>query len=501
MIKLNNQKILSALATSLFLVSFSPTIAEDYNETKTAQTTLKNLGYSVGSVDGILGAKTLDAITKFCQTEKPKCNPNNIEEVLALLNKPSEITQKPKKRSRLGSITIFPNQNKIPDSFPHQPNDATIAYYIRYQRGWYLSQPKYEVMPARSPLKFERSLETNKIIDQQLSDTTLLSYLFFDDGVIVYDAVVNKKRFDITIDEKTYFPSHSMGKSITSYLIGHAVCQGYIKSIDEPIHDWELMKDTLYYGQPLVNLLNMKAGDSNIVEEKGGNFRVSGRSIHDRPLILAAKNPSELKNTKPVGNPRYSYSNLTSDVIFNYLMQRTGPNFDKFMSDFYQKKVKIQYPVHHMMNRLADGQYKASTKERTQQGAGRYDLWATRYDYLRIAKAMMDDWQANTCEGKYLKELYDRRVRLNQKQGNWQPESTLWGKPEFTQTASKYGGQFYTDFNGLNGKKVLLMAGFNGQQIVMDMDNSRIVVILAAMAQNYDTKKLGYEPIKYGRIR
>ena len=29
---------------------------------------------------------------------------------------------------------------------------------------------------------------------------------------------------------------------------------------------------------------------------------------------------------------------------------------------------------------------------------------ATRYDYLRIAKAMLDDWQNDTCVGKYLKD-------------------------------------------------------------------------------------------------
>ena len=36
---------------------------------------------------------------------------------------------------------------------------------------------------------------------------------------------------------------------------------------------------------------------------------------------------------------------------------------------------------------------------------------------------------------------------------------------------------------------------------VRDMDNSRIVVIGAVKAHDYDSYKLGYEPIKYGRIR
>ena len=34
-------------------------------------------------------------------------------------------------------------------------------------------------------------------------------------------------------------------------------------------------------------------------------------------------------------------------------------------------------------------------------------FYATRYDYLRIAKAIMDDYQNDTCVGKYLKEIYE----------------------------------------------------------------------------------------------
>ena len=35
----------------------------------------------------------------------------------------------------------------------------------------------------------------------------------------------------------------------------------------------------------------------------------------------------------------------------------------------------------------------------------------TRYDYLRIARAMLHDWQNDTCEGKYLKSIFERKVK------------------------------------------------------------------------------------------
>ena len=43
-------------------------------------------------------------------------------------------------------------------------------------------------------------------------------------------------------------------------------------------------------------------------------------------------------------------------------------------------------------------------------------FFASRYDYLRIAKAIMDDYQNQTCEGKYLKEIYKRRIPKGSKE-------------------------------------------------------------------------------------
>ena len=40
----------------------------------------------------------------------------------------------------------------------------------------------------------------------------------------------------------------------------------------------------------------------------------------------------------------------------------------------------------------------------------KYSFVATRYDYLRIAKAMLDDWQNDTCVGKYLKTIYKNEI-------------------------------------------------------------------------------------------
>ena len=79
---------------------------------------------------------------------------------------------------------------------------------------------------------YEKNISSSKV-DKQLSEGYLLSYLFYDNGVIKYDGKAKKGRFRDDITDETLFYTHSTGKSITSYIVGHAICDGYISSLDE----------------------------------------------------------------------------------------------------------------------------------------------------------------------------------------------------------------------------------------------------------------------------
>ena len=413
-------------------------------------------------------------------------------------------SSKPKPSKSKSDITKFSGHNfELPDNLAWQPNDVTIAYYYKKNDTLRLRlQEAYKVDPSNNPVEFIKKIEQDKVIDREMATKTAFSYLYYEDGLVIYDAMPPDGRFSMVLDNSSYFSSHSMGKSITSYLIGHAVCEGYISSIDAPISDWPLMENTLYYGQPLIRLLNMTAGDGNVIKRGEGTFIKTKRNIHgNAPLRTAVKNPLELANTKPISAAKYSYSNLTADVLFNYMMHRVGLDFDTFIANFYQRKVRIKHPIYIEMNPLDNRIYPPPIDERIKQGAGRYGVSATRYDYLRIAKAMMDDWQNDTCEGRYLKEIYNRRVPRNRRISSWNSADLKWGNPHFGHTAKTYGGQFWTDIVGLLGRNVLAMNGANGQTIAMDMDKSRIVVISAGKSNHVNQKKLAYEPLKYGRIR
>ena len=308
---------------------------------------------------------------------------------------------------------------EIPNNLDYQVSDATLEHYYltdnsRFSR-W--TREFYFVSPSNNPVEFKKNLKVHKKIEKQLKHNSIFSYIYFDGNSIVYDSLPPKGRFKkIEFNDKSYFPSHSMGKSITSYMLGHAICNGYIESIDAKIFDWPLMKNTLYYGQPIINLLNMKSGDTNVIKPKDTRFIKTGRHIHDKePLLKAIQTKGELKDTKPIKNPKYAYSNLTSDILFNYVMHRVGSDFDVFVSEFYQNKIGIKYPVYLSMNDVLPNRTFPTKEKRIAQGAGQYSIYASRYDYLRIAKAIMNDWQNDNCEGKYLKEIYLEQSTLDVK--------------------------------------------------------------------------------------
>jgi hypothetical protein len=59
-----------------------------------------------------------------------------------------------------------------------------------------------------------------------------------------------------------------MGKSLVSYVTGHAICEGYIDNINVKLNDWPLIQDTLYEDSILLDLLNMKGGDQKWVGDR-----------------------------------------------------------------------------------------------------------------------------------------------------------------------------------------------------------------------------------------
>ena len=359
-------------------------------------------------------------------------------------------------------------------------NKNTWDYPLREYSGWVIKG-------SENHYKFQSNLKEDKDVLKEFKNnknTGIISYLLFENDKIVIDVSDIPKKIssgDYIIDG--LLPSHSMGKSLVSYVTGHAICEGYIDSVNVKLNDWPLIQNTLYEDAVLLDLLNMKGGDQKWVGERrnvGSDNRIKGGKPEENVSVIGLEKVMNkyLKGTEK-SKLIYNYSALTTNVIMNYVKFKAGDDWDKLLHKVFNEHVKVKNSV----------QFQKSRRKyaRSKFNSARYSFYANRYDYLRIAKTMMEDWHNDTCAGKYLKTIYENRIKK---------KDNVKDSIDVGLYTKSYGGQIHFDLFGIKKeRKILGLSGFAGQNILIDLDNKRIIVI-SSLYRNYNWKKIVYKVIK-----
>jgi hypothetical protein len=362
---------------------------------------------------------------------------------------------------------------------------------------------KYSIKKSQDAVEFKSAIINNEIsavVEEQINkkkskngDYGMVSFILFEDGVIKIDQFKKSKY------RNGYMPSHSVGKSLVSLVTGYAICGGYIDPIDRRI-DYPTVENTLYENQILLNLLNMTAGDEHIVGDRyfgdDNGFEGKGVNVNTIPIKRIMK---KFKNTKPIIDEKgawntstgkiegrkYNYSAMTTNVIMNYVIYKTGDDWNKLLHKVFTEDAKVKRNVY-----FGKSIRKNKEGNRSSGEYGRYTFFADRYDYLRIAYSMMNHWNNDTCIGKYLKSMYENRIDKNYDR-NYNKRTDM----SVSQMATSYGGQFHFDLYGLEHKTILAMDGFAGQQLIIDFDRQRIIQV-SSTDLHYDWRNTVYKQLQ-----
>jgi len=364
---------------------------------------------------------------------------------------------------------------------------STTAYAKKNKNTWdypLLAYKGWEIKGSENHYKFKSNLRQDKNVLKEFKnnkETGIISYLLFEEDKIVIDESDIPTSIQGNDIINGLLPSHSMGKSLVSYVTGHAICEGYIDNVNVKLDDWPLIKNTLYENSILLDLLNMKAGDQKWVGERrnvGSDNRIKGPKNENVNVIGLMKVMNEYLKGTEKSKLIYNYSALTTNVILNYVKYKAGNDWEKLLNKVYNEHVGVKNSVYLQ---------RSKKYSKTDFVSARYSFYANRYDFLRIAKKIMDDWHNDTCAGKYLKTIYENRVKKkdNTKEAD---DVGLYTK--------SYGGQFHFDMFGLKKtRKIIGLSGFAGQQILIDLDNKRIIVV-NSLYKNYNWKKIVHSAIK-----
>jgi len=374
---------------------------------------------------------------------------------------------------------------------------TNFAYAKKNKKTWNYPlnwDNKFEVLGSKNAYNFTFDLKKDADVIREIKNNTetgVIGYLLYEDGKIVIDEsdIPTHIGDDPIIDGM--LPSHSMGKSLVSYVTGHAICEGYIESVNEKLTGWETIKNTLFENQTLIDLLNMQAGDDKYIgdrlEPQQDNILKKDQDVNVNSMFLVDVMEKYFQNSKRAiplnaNKPKYNYSALTTNVIMNYVIYKSGNDWEALLHKVFNDHIKVKGNV----SFLQITKHRSPASLRGIRETGRYSFYANRYDFLRIAKTMLDDWHKDTCAGKYLKMLYAQRIKKND------------GVKELDDVGlytASYGGQFHFDIYGLAKRKIIGLSGFAGQQILIDIDEKRIIVV-NSLYKNYDWKKIVYDKIK-----
>ena len=317
--------------------------------------------------------------------------------------------------------------------------------------------------------------DISKRAEEQINDrkTGLVSYILFENNKILVDE--NRKS-----KYRGPYPSHSVGKSLVSLVTGYAVCSNYINHTVFDTIDYPTVAGTLYEGQKLINLLNMQAGDDEIIGDrlyhKDNAIKGKGLNTNTRPIKYVMKKYFKGKDGLEPG-VHFNYSALTTNVIMNYVIYKTGDDWEKLLHKIFVEDAKVSKRVY-----FGKSLEKHNTGNRSKGEYGRYSFYADRYDYVRIANLMLNHWNNDTCVGKYLKTMYENRVDRDYKTNKFNGNHRV---------ALTYGGQFLWDADGVEDRPILMMDGAWGQQVVIDFENNKIITAHST-DRNYDYYALIY---------
>lgn len=298
------------------------------------------------------------------------------------------------------------------------------------------------------------------VTEEFMEDTKTTAMLVIRDDVIKYE------KYFMGGDEDTLFSSNSMGKSFVSALMGIAVSEGYVESIEDPIGKYvpEFVGTSLE-NIPIRACLKMASGINFNEDTDMSGF--SMRTLMGKPAmeVIAGYGIQE----EPYTYRRYL--SINTEILGNVITNATGYSLAEFMEEKLWKKIGAAHDAYWT---LSNG---------TELAMG--GLSVSLEDYARFARLYLQ-------EGDY----HGEQVLPKEWVKDSMDISEVYAKPGANYDAYNaigYGYQWWVP-EGEEGE--FMAIGVYGQWIYVNPTKNVIIVKTSAdpdfMAKGYELKHVEF---------
>nr|WP_321229463.1 serine hydrolase [uncultured Psychroserpens sp.] len=286
---------------------------------------------------------------------------------------------------------------------------------------------------AWSNHKDYNTVSTTASLEKSNQDWGTIAYV-----IIKNDSIWFEKYYE-GFDENSKTNSFSMAKSYVSGLLGKAIMDGYIKSLDQPVSDFY---PEYSYAKTTVGDLASMASGLDWVESYTSPFSVTARANYDDDLA------ETILNQKVVKTPgvEYEYLSGSTQLLGMVIEKATGKTLSNYLSESFWKPL----------------------------GSSDDALWQLDDEDHRLAKAFC-------CIGSNAKD-FARFGKLYKDHGKWKGKQVLDSAfvaksvtPRFP-ASPEYGYGFW--LNNYMGKDFFMMRGHLGQYVIVQPEDNIIIVRL-----------------------
>jgi CubicO group peptidase (beta-lactamase class C family) len=325
--------------------------------------------------------------------------------------------------------------------------------HLFYTREVSRSGPVWRLPTREAPLNFSYSAGGGTHRADEFAERTFTNALL----ILRHGTIVHEEYRNLT-DERTRFISFSMAKSITSMLIGIALADGHIHSLDDKIGQYiPELKASGYGDVSIRDVMRMRSG---VAYDERYDFGVKSQAqaVFEEAIVQNVKRFADLAPSlkrAEVPGQRFNYSTMDTAVLGWMLERAVKQPIATYMS------TKLWEP----MGAEADGFWIADGTPGVGRELNGMGYNAAARDYARLGQLML---QKGNLNGQQIvpRDWVDLSTQSTPIEGPSPPGASI---------ALGYGYQWWT----LHGTGAYVALGLQGQFIYVDPATETVVVKLS----------------------
>jgi len=240
--------------------------------------------------------------------------------------------------------------------------------------------------------------ETVITLEDYIREQNVAGLLIIKDGYIVYE------RYELGNTAESRWLSWSVAKSVTSLLVGAAIKDGYIESVDEKVSDYlPRLKNSSYDDVTIRHLMHMVSGvewnedyadpeaDINTIEWDTLSVY---EQLRDKPR---AADPGTL----------FNYNTAETNLIGTLLRSAIGNNLSTYLTEKIWRPFGMESIAYWELSEPGGGEFGGSSISATLRDYGRIGLFAMRNGKLADGtRVLPDGWIAESTTSSPGYEYY-----------------------------------------------------------------------------------------------